>query len=131
MQGKPRAGLNKREAPGKIVTVRPPKRVVFHMRPRFNFAKAPVKNVETDTTWQPTFRRQLGVTMHGGSYVVINLFKQTVVSQKKDPFATVTLHNNLFCHRRSDYLHYTNGRLRNLLADCFTVGLYYATITRQ
>jgi len=32
--------------------------------------------------------------MHGGSYV-INLFKQKVV-QKKDLFATMTLHNNLF-----------------------------------
>jgi len=30
---------------------------------------------------QPTPQRQLGVTTYGGSYVV-NLFKQTVVSQK-------------------------------------------------
>jgi len=43
----------------------------------------------------------------------------------------VTLHNNIFCHRRSDHLHYTNSRLRNLLAHCFTVGLYYVTIKRQ
>ena len=36
--------------------------------------------------------------MYGGSHVV-NLFKQEVVSQKNNRFATVTLHNNLFCHR--------------------------------
>jgi len=36
------------------------------------------------------FASQLGVTMHGGSYLVINLFKQEVLSQKKDRFATVT-----------------------------------------
>jgi len=45
--------------------------------------------------------------MYGGSYVV-NLFKQKVVSQKNDVFATETLHNNLVCHRLSDYLHCTN-----------------------
>jgi len=27
---------------------------------------------------------------------------------KKDIFATVTMHNNLFCHRLSDHLHCTN-----------------------
>ena len=32
--------------------------------------------------------------MYGGSYV-LNLFKQNVISQKNDLFATVTLHNNL------------------------------------
>jgi len=101
------------------------------MRPRFNFAEPPVNNVKSYTIWRATLRRQLGVTMHGGSYFVINLFKQKVVSQKNDLFATVTLHNNLFCHRRSDYLHCTNGILRNLLAHCFTVGLYYVTVTRQ
>jgi len=53
------------------------------MRPSFNFAEVPVRNVETDTIWQPTLQRQLGVTMCGGSYLVINLFKQNVVSQKK------------------------------------------------
>jgi len=53
------------------------------MRPRFNFAEAPVKNVKTDTMWYLTLQRQLGVTMHGGSYLVINLFKQKVLSQKK------------------------------------------------
>ena len=45
--------------------------------------------------------------MYGGSYVVI-FFKQNVISQKHDVFATGTLHNNLFCHRLSDYLHCTN-----------------------
>jgi len=44
------------------------------------------------------------VTICGGSYVV-NLFKQKVVSQKKDLFATVTLHNDLFHHRLSEHLH--------------------------
>jgi len=52
------------------------------MRPRFNFAEAPVNNIKTDTIWQPALRRQLGVTMHGGSYLVIYLFKHKVVSQK-------------------------------------------------
>ena len=31
---------------------------------RFNFAQAPVKNIRTDTSWQPTFQRQLGVTTY-------------------------------------------------------------------
>jgi len=52
------------------------------MRPRFNFAEAPVKIVKTDTIWHPTLQRHLGVTMHGGTCLVINLFKQKVVSQK-------------------------------------------------
>jgi len=36
--------------------------VSTHMCPRFNFADASVKNVKTDTIWQPTLQRQLGVT---------------------------------------------------------------------
>jgi len=36
----------------------------------------------SDTIWQLTLQRQLGVNMYGGSYVV-NLLKQKVVSQKK------------------------------------------------
>ena len=47
-----RAGLNEREAPGKVMTVRPPKRL------------AQLRSVS----------RALGVTMYGGSYVV-NFFK--------------------------------------------------------
>jgi len=61
-----RAGLNEREAPGKVVTARPPKRFGAT---RFKFVEAPVKNVKTDTIWQPTLQRQLGVTMYGGSSV--------------------------------------------------------------
>jgi len=99
------------------------------MRPHFNFAEAPVNDVKTDTISQLTLQRQLGVTMYGGSSLVINLFKQKVTSQKHHLFATMTLQNNLFCHRLSDHLYYTNGRLQNLIADCFTVGLYYVTIT--
>ena len=44
--------------------------------------------------------------MYGGSYVV-NLFKQGCIT-KNVLFATVTSHNNLFCHRLSDHLHCTN-----------------------
>jgi len=33
------------------------------MRPRFSFAAAPARNVKTDTIWQHTLQRQLGVTM--------------------------------------------------------------------
>jgi len=47
-----------------------------------SFEEAPVNNVKTDTIWQPTLRRQLGMTMHSGSYLVINLFTQKVVLQK-------------------------------------------------
>jgi len=47
------------------------------------------------------------MTMYGGSYVV-NLFKQKVVSQKNDLLATMTLHNNLGCHRLSEHIHCTN-----------------------
>jgi len=104
-----RAGLNEREAPDKVVTARAPKRwaQLLFTCSRSNFAEAPINNVRTDTIWQPTLQRQLGVTMYGGSYVV-SLFKQKVVSQKNELFATVTLHNNLFCHRLSDHLHCTN-----------------------
>jgi len=35
--------------------------------PRFNFAEASVKNIKTDTIWQPTLQRQSGVTVYGGS----------------------------------------------------------------
>jgi len=52
---------------------------------RLNFAEAPVNSARTDTIWQPTLQRQLGVTMYGGSYVV-SLLKQKVVSQKKRTF---------------------------------------------
>jgi len=62
---------------------------------RFNFAEAPVNNVNTDTIWQPTFQKQLGVSVHGGSYVV-NLFKQKVVLQKNDLVATVTVYAAIF-----------------------------------
>jgi len=79
-----RAGLNEHEAPGKVLTARPPKRLaqllsVWHAL--FNFAEVPVKNVNTDTILQPTLQRQLGLIMYGGSYVVY-LSKQKAVSQK-------------------------------------------------
>jgi len=50
-----RAGLNEREAPGKIMTARPLKRLaqlssVSHTL-RVNFAKTLVKNVKSDTIW--------------------------------------------------------------------------------
>jgi len=46
---------------------------------------------------------------HVQLFVLVNLFKQKVVSPpKNDLFATVTLHNNLFCHTRSDRLRCTN-----------------------
>jgi len=53
-----RTGLNEREAPGKVVTARPPKclaqlRSVSHSYYRFNFAETPVENVKANTTWQP------------------------------------------------------------------------------
>ena len=47
------------------------------------------------------------MTMYGGSYVV-NLFKKKVVSLKNDILATMTLHNNLDCHRLSDHIHCIN-----------------------
>jgi len=63
---------------------------------------------------------------HCGSYMV-NLFKQKVVSQKNDIFATETLHNNLFCHRLSDYLHCTNRPFTYVLRkDISTPGPYPA-----
>ena len=52
--------------------------------------------------------------MYGGSYVA-NLFKQKVVSHKHNMFATVTLHNNLFCHRFSDYRHCKNPPFTDVL----------------
>jgi len=71
--------------PGKVVTARPLNALSAiawcFTCPRFNFAEALVKNVKTDTIWQPTLQRQLGVSMYGGSYVV-NWFKEKVVSQK-------------------------------------------------
>ena len=75
-----RARLNEREAPGKVATARSPKRSaqlhsVCFTCSRFNFVEAPVKNVKTDTIWQPTLQRQLG----DHSYLV-NLFKRDVVS---------------------------------------------------
>jgi len=93
-----RAGLNEREAPGKVVKARAPTRLaqlrsVSHAS-SFQLCRAPVKNVKTDTIWQTTFQRQFGVPLYGGSYV-LNLFKQKVVSQKSDLFATVTPHNNV------------------------------------
>jgi len=78
-----RAGLNEREAPGKIVTARPPKPLAqLFTCPGFKFAEAAVKKVKTDTIWQLTLQRQLVVTMYGLSYVV-NLFKQKVYHKKK------------------------------------------------
>jgi len=41
---------------------------------------------------------------------VVTLFKQKVVSQKNDIFATVTPYNNLFCLRLSDHLHISETR---------------------
>jgi len=45
---------------------------------------------------------------HVRRFVCGYLLKHKVVSQKNDIFATVTLRNNLFCHKFSDYLHCTN-----------------------
>jgi len=63
-----RVGLIEREAPGKVMTARPLKTLsattYLFTCPRFTFAEAPVKNVKTDTSWQPTFKRQLGVNMY-------------------------------------------------------------------
>jgi len=51
--GGSRAGLNEREAPGKLVTASPPKRLakLRSVSQCFNFAKAPVETVRTDTIW--------------------------------------------------------------------------------
>jgi len=67
------------------MTARPLKRLaqlssVSHTL-RFNFAKTLVKNVKSDTIWQPALQRQLGVIMYRGSYVVnsLNLFKHAMM----------------------------------------------------
>jgi len=74
--------------------------------PSFQLCRSTGRIVKTDTIWQPTIQRQLGVNIYGGSYVV-NLFKQKVY-HKKVIIATVILHNNLFRHRLSDGLHCTS-----------------------
>jgi len=107
---KGRAGLNEREAPEKIVTARPlnvyRNCVAFHV-PSFQLCRSTGQKVKTDTIWQPTIQRQLWVNMYGGLDVV-NFFKQKVYHKQNDIFATVILHNNLFCHRPSDGLHCTS-----------------------
>jgi len=45
------------------------------------------------------------------------LFKQRVVSQKSDLFATVTLHNSIFAHTLSDHLHCTNRPFTHVLRN--------------
>jgi len=120
-----RAGLNDREALGKVVTARPTKGLAqlclvdqwFPTAPksesmpstcsRFNFAKAPVKGVKTDTIWQPTLHKRLGVTMYGGSYVV-NVLKQKVVSPKTISLLPWRYTTAYLCHRLSNDLHFTN-----------------------
>jgi len=71
------------------VTARPPKRLaqlysVSHSLVP-SFQEASVKNVKTDTIWQLTLQRHLGVTAKGDSYVD-NLFKQSCIT-KTDLFA--------------------------------------------
>jgi len=79
-----RAGLNEREAPGKVVTARSTKRSA-QLRSVSNALVSTLQkhpsNVKTYTIWQPTLQRQSRVTMYGGSYVV-NLFEQKVASTK-------------------------------------------------
>ena len=61
MSAKVRAGLTEREAPGRVATARPPKRLAqLHMAfyTRFNFAEAPVIIVRSDMIWHLTFQRQ-------------------------------------------------------------------------
>ena len=58
--------------------------------------------------------RPCRVTLYGGLYLV-NLFKQKVVLQKNDLFATVTLHKILFCRRLADHLHCTNRPFTHVL----------------
>jgi len=87
----------------------------------FQLCRSTLKNVKTDTIWQPTLQKQLGVTMYGGWYV-INLFKEKIVSQRNDIFATVTLHNNLFCYRPSDHLHCTNRAFTHGLREYMSTG---------
>jgi len=82
--------------------------------PSFQVAEAPAKNVKTDTIWQPTLQRQLEVTMYDGLHVV-NLFKYAMMILQ---FANV---RSFACR----------SRLRNLLADCFHVGICCVSITRQ
>ena len=86
-----RAGLNEREAPGKVATARPPKRLAqlrtFSHVLVSTLQKHRSIKVKIDTIWQPTFQRQLGVFWYGGSYVV-NLFKTRCITKK----------NNHFCH---------------------------------
>jgi len=71
----PRAGLNESEAPDKVVIASSPKPfneiALRSTYPHFNFAEALVKNVKTDTFWQPTLQRQLGVTMYCSTIVFI------------------------------------------------------------
>jgi len=117
-QLKVRTGLNEREASGKDVTARPRNRSaqtrsVSHA-PSFQVAEAPAKNVKTDTIWQPTLRRQLGVTMYDGLHEV-GLFKYAMMMLQ-------------FAHVRSFIC---RSSLRNLLADCFAVGICCISITQQ
>jgi len=60
----PRAGLNEREDPGKVVTAKPPK-CFAQLRSVSNALVATLQNHRSktsklDTIWQPTHQRQLG-----------------------------------------------------------------------
>ena len=98
-----RAGLNKREALGKVVIAWSPKRVAQLHIPLFQLCKSTGQKRQN---WYV-----LAAYTSGGSYV-INFFKQKIVSQKNDIFTTVRLQNNLFCRIPSDHLHCTNRLLR-------------------
>jgi len=82
-----RAGLNEREAPGKVVTTRPPKRLaqlcgVSHALV-LTLQKHRSKKSKLIRFGSLHFKDNWGeVAMYGGSYVV-NLFKQKVYQKKR------------------------------------------------
>ena len=79
-----RAGLNEREASGKVATARPPNRFA-QLRSVSNALVATLqKHWSKRQNWYDLAAytsEKIGITMCGGSYVV-NLFKQKVASQK-------------------------------------------------
>jgi len=105
-----KAGLNECEAPGTVVTAKTPKRL----------AQLLSLSHALDSTLQK-YRSKTSKLMRFGSLPFRDNFGWlcTVVRvclicsnkklcHKKDIFAAVTLHNNVFCHRLYDHLHCKN-----------------------
>ena len=98
-----RAGFNEREAPGKVLTARPPYRLV-QLRSVSNALVASLQKHRSKTSKLIRFGSSLNFR-HFGATICSN---RKLYHKKTIFFAAVTPHDNIFSHTLSDHLHCTN-----------------------